>query len=162
MNKDAGGWIAGLLKRWPGRRPDDRGLVMNLQQALKLSLRCSAHFPRMAERVEQYNPDPELQAQLLAWGNEQVKCSDEVASLITDLGGEPVWVVDCQSDEMESPDFFFVEAARQSKSIALLRETARLASNDGLRQVVNELASSEEKHLKLLVELQQQIGAPSP
>jgi rubrerythrin len=63
---------------------------------------------------------------------------------------------------MESPDFFFVEAARQSKAIALLRETARLASNDGLRQVVNDLVSGEEKHLKVLVELQQQIGAPSP
>ena len=161
MNKDAGGWIARLLERWPGRGPSDRGLVVNLQQALRLSLRCSAHFPRLAERVEQYNPDPELRAQLLKWGTEQVRCSGEIASLITDLGAEPFWVVDCHPDEMDSPDFFFIEAARQSRSIALLRETARLASNDGLRQVVNDLADGEEKHLRVLVELQNQIGAPN-
>lgn len=162
MSKGTGGRIMELLKRWPGHRPSDRGLVVNLQQALKLSLRCSAHFPRLAERVSQYNPDPELRAQLLEWGTEQVNCSDEIASLITDLGAEPFWVVDCHLDEMESPDFFFMEAARQSRSVALLRETARLASNDGLRQVVNELADSEEKHLKALIALQEQIGAPTP
>ena len=136
-------------------------MLYALQHALLLSMRCSVHYPRLADRFGQIHPDSDIQKLILEWGDEQVKCGESIAALIIDLGSQPMWVVDCREDEFESPDFFLIEKIRQSKAVDTLNAATKLAIRASHRSALRELINGAQARLDELTELDNRIDVPT-
>ncbi|MBI4199977.1 MAG: hypothetical protein HY535_05855 [Chloroflexi bacterium] len=143
-------WRRGTAKR-------DQLLRQKLQQALQLVLRCAVYYPRVADYLRERAPDPFLDERLLKWGAMMVHASDAVASVITRLGAEPRWSVDCAPDELNPPHYFRTELARLLKATSLLREAAEAARSDALRQELLHLAEGKQRHFEELRGIQNEF-----
>ena len=148
-----------IKRRLSGSRNANIMVAANLQKVPHLVIRCGVFYPRVAERVGQLNPDPWLRSQLLQMGAMMTCSSDDLANLISELGHDPRWSVDCAPDELEAPHFFRGELARISKAISLLREAMPLAKIAEVRQGISQLIVAKEHHLQELREVQTSLYA---
>lgn len=132
--------------------------VENLQVVLETALSCAIFYPRVVERLRAHDSVSAAPAQgLLEWGPRVMAAADKLGSVISQLGGNPRWNVDCRPDEIEPPNYCGGQVTRLERAVEMLEAIIPTIADGPVRTELKTVVSDFNSQLQILRGLQEYV-----
>jgi len=142
------------------RRAKTTRLAATLQTVLETALRCTVFYPRAIERLQSFGPQGAVATQVLqASGPKMMAAADKLASVISQLGDEPRWNLDCRPDEIEPPHYCAGQVVRLESAVRMLQDAVPSITDESLLTVLKSVISDFDTQVQALHEMREQMNS---
>lgn len=119
-------------------------LVERLNHALHIEYTLIIHYPYIAGFIH----NEEARDLTVELGTASVHHADVIASIISELGGNPDWSFEALPMEIDLKSFFQNQIAREKRAMELHRGSAEMVTSTPYGKTLSALAAAEEEHIK--------------
>jgi bacterioferritin (cytochrome b1) len=121
-------------------------LLKRLNQALRVEYSLIIHYPYIVNLLR----DEEVKKLATGLGAASIHHADVVATLISELGGEPEWSFEPFPEGSDTVKIFRIQRAKERLALQLHKGSAQMSPTSSYRKVLSALAEEEEQHIQVV------------